>query len=286
MLVSDLVFDVLLFGALLLGGALDGFVSSTHGIASLMTVGAATYLAAQEASHTLEKRGAWTQESLWTSISLCTVGFIYYWWRNQSDGILLGLSIGLMLASLMLAIGLISGVAASWRSRGGALFGLFATFAGALVLGVLAGALVLALSQPAATLPLAWKIGVVALSLVVWKAREKMRPPAENEAPAPTPAAPETPTVANIYGVKSSPAPVAAPAPAPVTHRSLIPQRGSVFDRLAPALLLGALLLAFALSDSRLTAPISPRANAAPTEVAPGEAPLPTDAPMNAASSP
>jgi hypothetical protein len=282
MLVSDLVFDALLFGALLLGGVLDGLLPATHGAASLVAVGAATYLAAQEASHALEKRGIWTQESLWSSLSLCLLGFIYYWWRNQSDLILLGLSISLMLASLMLAIGFISGLSAAWRSGGTALGGLVVTMAGALLLGALAGALVLALSQPASILPLALKLGLVAFSLVVWKAREKMRPPHENATPATltSAAAPEAPTVANIYGVKASPSPVAAPTPTPVTHRSLIPRRGSVLDRFAPALVLGAGLLMFALSGSRLAEPISPRVIAqpsasdapfAPSEIAPAQ---------------
>jgi hypothetical protein len=263
MLVPDLLIDALVFGALLLGALADGAVPSTHGAASLLSVGAALYLAAQEASAWMERRKLWTQESLWTSLSLCAAGLAYYWWRNQSDLALLVLSIALMLSSLMVAIAIISALGAAIRDNAGAIVGLLISSVGALALGALAGACIIALGQPNSALPLAWKAGVVALSFVLWKAREKARPPAENQPEkAPAPVAEDAKRVVNLYGVKSVPekAP-AAPAPA-TSHRALIPQRGTVFDRLGPALVLGLLLLALAASSgSKLAAPIVTRAS-------------------------
>ena len=274
MLVSNLLVDILLFGALLLGVIVDGMVPSAHGAVSLFAVGAVLYLAAQEAAHALEKRGQWTQESLWTSISLCAAGLVYYWWRNQSDLALLGLSLGLMMASLMIAIGVIGAIGAATHGQIKALGGLIITLLGALFLGVLAGALVLALSQPNEILPLAWKIGVVILSALGWKLREKSIAATSNAtAVEEMPAAPivETPTattapgvevpafVQNIPGVKNASSHHAAEAQNAhhAAHRTLIPQRGTILDRFWPALVLGALLLFFAANGSKLVAPIS-----------------------------
>lgn len=268
MLVSDLLIDALVFGALLLGALLDGALPATHGAASLLAVGAALYLAAQEASAFLERRKVWTQESLWTSLALCTAGLAYYWWRNQSDLALLALSIALMLSSLMVAIGLISGLGAIFRGNAGAVGGLLGTVLGALALGAVGGGAIIALGQPNSSLPVAWKIGVVALSFVLWKAREKARPPLQN---APQPAAPveDDKRVVNIYGVKAAPQEAGAPAVASASHRALIPQRGTVFDRLGPALVLGLVLLGIAVSGSKLAAPITSRAVATETSTPP-----------------
>lgn len=264
MLVSNLLVDLLVFGALLLGALVDGAVPSTHGAASLIAVGGALYLAAQEISAFLDRRGMWTQESLWTSLALCTAGLAYYWWRNQSDLALLALSIALMLSSLMVAIGLISGIGAVFRGHKGAIGGLLASIAGALALGAVGGGAIIALGQPNSALPIAWKIGVVALSFVLWKAREKARPPIQNTMEAPTVSALDETRVVNVYGVKSAPEKSATPA-ASTSHRALIPQRGTVFDRLGPALILGLALLAIAASRSNLAAPITSRAVSAET---------------------
>ena len=263
MLVSNLLVDLLVFGALLLGALVDGALPSTHGAASLLAVGGALYLAAQEVSAFLDRRGLWTQESLWTSLALCTAGLAYYWWRNQSDLALLALSIALMLSSLMVAIGLISGIGAVFRGHKGAISGLLASILGALALGAVGGGAIIALGQPNSALPIAWKIGVVALSFVLWKAREKARPPVQNTMDAPGSAEDET-RVVNLYGVKSGPEKGATPA-ASTSHRALIPQRGTVFDRLGPALILGLALLAIAASRSNLAAPITSRAVATET---------------------
>lgn len=267
MLVSNLLVDLLVFGALLLGALVDGAVPSTHGAASLLAVGGALYLAAQEVSAFLDRRQMWTQESLWTSLALCTAGLGYYWWRNQSDLALLALSIALMLSSLMVAIGLISGLGAVLRGHKGAISGLVASIVGALALGAVGGGAIIALGQPNSALPIAWKIGVVALSFVLWKAREKARPPVQNtmDASAPVPAEDDK-RVVNLYGVKSAPEKSVSPA-ASTSHRALIPQRGTVFDRLGPALVLGLALLAIAASRSNLAAPITSRAVSAETIV-------------------
>ncbi len=278
MLVSNLLVDVLLFGALLLGAIVDGMIPSAHGAVSLFAVGAVLYLAAQEAAHTMEKRSLWTQESLWTSVSLCAMGLVYYWWRNQSDLALLGLSLGLMMASLMVAIGVIGAFGAAAHGQIKALGGLIFTLLAALVLGVLAGALILALSQPNEILPLTWKIGVVVLSALGWKLREKSLKPAQNATITESPTAPvaqpasttqasessvEVPAfVQNIPGATAN-ANATARAKAQSqnaphhTHRTLIPQRGTILDRFWPALVLGALLLFFAANGSKLVAPIS-----------------------------
>ncbi len=276
MLVPDLLIDALVFGALLLGALLDGALPATHGAASLLAVGAALYVVAQEASAFLDRRKVWTQESLWTSLALCTSGLAYYWWRNQSDLALLVLSIALMLSSLMAAIGLISGLGAIVRGNVGALGGLLSSILGALSLGAVGGGAIIALGQPNSSLPIAWKIGVVALSFVLWKAREKARPPEQNTpeaVPAVVPVEDEK-RVVNLYGVKAATDAASAAVPVQHSHRALIPQRGTVLDRLGPALLLGLVLLGIAISGSKLAAPISSRAVAtetsAPTQSTPG----------------
>jgi hypothetical protein len=268
MLVSDLLVDAFVFGALLLGAMLDGALPATHGAGSLLAVGAALYLAAQEASAFLERRKVWTQESLWTSLSLCTAGLAYYWWRNQSDLALLALSVALMLSSLMVAISFISGVGAIVRGNAGAFGGLLGSLLGALALGAVGGGAIIALGQPSSSLPLAWKIGVVVLSFVLWKAREKARPPQQNtlETAAPV-VAEDDKRAANIYGVKAGEAASVAPATSG-SHRAVVPQRGTVFDRLGPVLVLGLVLLAIASSGSKLAAPITSRAVATETSAA------------------
>lgn len=272
MLVSDLLIDLLVFGALLVGALVDGALPVTHGAASLLAVGAALYLAAQEVSAFLDRRKMWTQESLWTSLALCTAGIAYYWWRNQSDLALLALSIALMLSSLMVAIGLISGIGAVLRGNAGAVGGLLASIVGALALGAVGGGAIIALGQPNSALPLAWKLGVIGLSFVLWKAREKARPPLQNTLEAvPSPIEDEK-RVVNLYGIKVAPQDSEAPVHS-TSHRALIPQRGTVFDRLGPALVLGLVLLAIAASGSKLAAPITSRAVATETVAPEGSTP-------------
>src|SRR5688500_1662452 len=108
MVVSNGLFDALLFGLLLLGLGLDYAIPQLHGTAFLLACGAALYMAAQEWSDSLERRGLWTQESLATALALSIGGFIYFRGRNGSDLALLVMSIGLMMASLMVAIATLS----------------------------------------------------------------------------------------------------------------------------------------------------------------------------------
>ena len=74
MILPNLAFDALLFGALLLAAAIDSAFPVTHGAASLLVVGGATYWAAQELSEWILRRIGWSQESLATSLALCTGG--------------------------------------------------------------------------------------------------------------------------------------------------------------------------------------------------------------------
>lgn len=205
MLVSNRLFDVVLFGALLIAAVIDGMFPALHGAASLLAVGAATYVAAQELSSLLDRRGWWTQESLATSLALCAAGFIYYWWRNQSDFALLALSVGLMMASLMATIAVISGVGVALRDgSANSLVSLALIVIGGLGLGVLAGMLTLALGRTGSDASPVSKIVVVGLALIVWKLRENLRPPISNASTSEIRAseiATNSPTVArNLYG--------------------------------------------------------------------------------------
>lgn len=252
MLLPDLIFDLLLFGALLLGAALDGIFPVLHGVTSLLTVGAATYIAAQEGHEFLERRGWWSQESLWTSVALCAVGFLYFGQRNQSDLSLLGLSIGLMLASLMVTIALLSSLSATIRDVSPRpLMGFLVSSGGALALGALAGLLALALGRDGAQASLATKLLPIVCALALWKLRETVRPPRDNsslltalrpEATLTVHAAAATyESIAAEAEAKSNPLPEPI---APLSHRALIPRRGTLLDRLWPALIVGALLIA------------------------------------------
>jgi len=254
MLLPDLIFDLLLFGALLLGAALDGVFPILHGAASLLTVGAATYIAAQEGHEFLERRGWWSQESLWTAAALCATGFLYFGQRNQSDLSLLGLSIGLMLASLMVTIALLSSLSAAVRDASPRpLMGFLVSSGGAIALGGMAGLLALALGRDGAQASLATKLLPIVCALALWKLRETVRPPRDNSAlstalsaeatPAPHAAAATYEAIAAESTSNSNPNPLPEPI-APLSHRALIPRRGTLLDRLWPALIGGALLIA------------------------------------------
>jgi len=245
MLVSDLLFDIILFGVLLVASVVDFLFPVLHGVATLFAVGAATYIAAQELGDALTQRRWWTQESLATSLSLSTAGFIYYWWRNQSDLALLVLSIGLMMASLMVTISVIAAIGAAIKDKSPKpLIGLVLTTAGAFALGLLAGVL---------TLNAALTISLTAIiSLILWKVRENINPPVQNamsqgvlsasaaDQPNLTTAGAATPPAISREAGSE------AMAPRPLAHPSgrwmLVPQRGTLLDRFLPVLVLGALL--------------------------------------------
>lgn len=241
MVVSNNIFDVILFGALLLAALVDGFVPGTAGAVALLIAGGAVYIGAQEWCDGLIRRKLWTQDAFSTAIALSVLGFIYFWWRNTSDFALLILSIGLMMASLMITIGIIAAFAASFKERTPMpLLGLVLTFLGAFSLGVFGGVLALFLGGGAG-----WtaKLLVVGVALFVWKLRETLRPPAANEH-----AANETVAV--------------APSEVHAMRWALIPRGGTLLDRFVPVLVLAALMF-FNVKQSDTSTAWSPTSPAA-----------------------
>jgi phosphatidylglycerophosphate synthase len=118
MVVPDLIFDIVLFGVLLLALLLDNvfpFSPQLHGSVTLLAVGLATYVAAQEMSEALDRRKWWAQESLATALAIATLAFVYYFKRNDSDLALLGLSIALMMTALMVLISVIAALGTAWN---------------------------------------------------------------------------------------------------------------------------------------------------------------------------
>ena len=238
MILPNLAFDALLFGLLLIAAAIDSAFPVTHGAASLLVVGGATYWAAQELAEWLLRRLGWSQESLATSLSLCMAGFIYFWLRNQSDFALLALSIGLMMGSLMLAISILAALSAAFREgRATPLVGWLATAILSVTLGTAVGFAVLVLGQSGMThLPL--KIGGIAGALILWKLREMLSPPAVN-AHYTQPGAQEI-------------------APPQDQRVALFPQRGTLLDRLVPVLILGIIAVIAARGMVSLDLPTTP----------------------------
>lgn len=238
MILPNLAFDALLFGLLLLAAAIDSAFPITHGAASLLVVGGATYWAAQELAEWLVRRVGWSQESLATSLSLCTASFFYFWLRNQSDFALLALSIGLMMGSLMLAISVLAAFSGTFREgQVTPLIGWLATALLSLLLGIAVGFVVIVLGQSGmANLPL--KIGGIAGALVLWKLRESLAPPAVN-AHYTQPGAQEI-------------------APPQEQRVALFPQRGTLLDRLVPILILGLIATFAARGAISLDLPTTP----------------------------
>ena len=233
MVVSNLIFDIVLFGALLLAAVADGALPQTFGVATLIAVGAAIYIGAQEWCDTLLRLRQWTQDALSTAVALSTLGFIYFWWRNPGDFALLVLSIGLMMASLMLAIAILAAFGAAFKERSAKpLIGMLLTIIGAFALGILGGVLVLFLGGGASLLSKAIVIGV---SVFAWKIREMIRPPAANVHA----------DGSNIINGKKPATPTDFDLNLPSTHAArwaLIPRGGTLLDRLAPVLFLAAIL--------------------------------------------
>jgi hypothetical protein len=226
MIVSNLLFDVILFGVLLIAAIVDRVLPQLAGAVSVVAVGAATYMAAQEWSDALQKRRAWTQEALSTAVALSVLGFIYFWWRNQSDLVLLVLSIGLMMASLMVAIATIAACGSAIKELSAApIGGWLLTLLGALSLGVLGGVLALFLGGGATLFA---KVLVLGISLFIWKIREALRPPAANA---------HTPVQSGAARESD-----AALLSSQAQNWFLIPRRGTLLDRFVPVLVLGALL--------------------------------------------
>lgn len=241
MVLPNLAFDALMFGLLLLAAAIDSVFPITHGAATLLIVGGATYWAAQELSDALLRRVGWTQESLATSVALCSGGFLYYWFRNSSDLSLLALSIGLMMGALMVAISILASLNSTMKEGSATpLVGWVVTVISSLALGVTGGILAIVLGLSLSdSLPL--KIGGILGAYVLWKLREKMAPPSVN------------PHFQEVTA--QSAAPSAAIVPLRV---ALFPQRGTLLDRLFPLLVAGVLLLALTKNGIQLSLPSSP----------------------------
>jgi hypothetical protein len=251
MVVSNLVFDVILFGALLLAALIDGFFPATGGVVSLLVAGGAVYIAAQEWCDSLARRKLWTQDAFSTAVALSVLGFIYFWWRNTGDFALLILSIGLMMASLMVAIGIIAAVGAMFKEGAvAALSGFVLTFLGAFALGVFGGVLTLLLSSPVGLLP---QLLVIGVALFVWKLRENMRPPLANEHAT----------------EKDLVVPVSSSAHA--FRWALIPRGGTLLDRFVPVLVLAVIMFFMGrqvVTPDQITAPVAAQPDNAATEPA------------------
>lgn len=248
MVVRNSLFDVLLFGLLAVAVLLDFFLPDVfHGVATAVIVAAITYSAAQDLAHGLTKRHVWSQESLATSVALCALGYLFYFGRNDADIILVVLSIGLMMASLMALIAIVACIGTAWHERSASpLLGFIVTTVGALLLGLAAGLLVLLLTAPL-TLPI--RLGVVIVGAIAWKLRGLARKSA--------------PVLSSTNDGSEELAPV---------HSGwLLPQGGTVLDRLVPLLIIGA--LAFIVLRPTSSSELLPGATAQPSGVQTSNAP-------------
>lgn len=236
MVLPNLAFDALMFGLLLLAAAVDSTLSITHGALSLLIIGGATYWAAQELSDSVLRRVGWSQESLATSVAVCSGGFLYFLLRNSSDLALLALSIGLMMGALMVSISVLAAFSGAFKEGTATpVMGWLVTCGSSLALGLAAGTLAIAMGLDSASL-LPLKIGAVIVALVLWKVREKVAPPSVN----PHFQEATTQDVASL----------------PIQSRvALFPQRGTLLDRLFPMLVVGVLLAAVSRREgpSRVT---------------------------------
>ena len=175
MIISSALFDLILFGGLLVAVGIDAAMPGWAGAVTLIAVAAALYVASTELSNRLAHRKQWTQEALSSGLALSSLFFIYWWWANRSDLALLALSIVLMMTALMLTISVISCVNAMWSQKSGApLAGFAMTALGGIVLGALAGPLTLGIGA-------IYKVVAIVIGGVIWKARESFSPAQEEE---------------------------------------------------------------------------------------------------------
>ncbi|MCS6859441.1 MAG: hypothetical protein NZT92_03870 [Abditibacteriales bacterium] len=122
MATPDIVFDLVLFGALLLAAMVDRTTPTLAGGALLVVTGVWTYLSAMDLSDWLRQRRVRAHESLLTSLAISVLGIVYYTthWRARlfttagENLVLLVLSIVLMMTALMAAISVMTMVA-DWR---------------------------------------------------------------------------------------------------------------------------------------------------------------------------
>jgi len=170
MIISSVLFDLILFGGLLIAVGIDAAMPGWAGAATLIAVAAAVYVASTELSHRLGQHKQWTQEALSSGLALSSLFFIYWWWANHSDLALLALSIVLMMTALMLTIAIISCVNAMWNQKSAApLAGFLMTAIGGIILGALAGPLTLGFG-------VMYKVIAIVIGGVIWKARERLSP--------------------------------------------------------------------------------------------------------------
>ncbi len=235
MVVPNSLFDVLLFGVLAIALALDVlFGAQLHGVATVLAVGLATYLTAQELSRTLTRRQIWTQESLATAVALSAAGFLYYWGRNDADVILVVLSLGFMMTSLMMLIAIVAAIAATLHGKGlSPIFGWIATFVGALVLGSAAGMLILVLTSG-----LSWplRLALLAIGFALAKMRELSKK------------APQNAALNDVSSTRSAAQNADEAARTAAVHAggwTLVPERGTLLERFVPILVIGALAFIF-----------------------------------------
>lgn len=132
MATPDIVFDLVLFGALMLAAMVDRAMPTLAGGALLVVTGVGTYLSAMDLSDWLQQRRVRAHESLLTSLAISVLGVVYYTTHWQAhlfttageNLVLLGLSIVLMMTALMAAIAVIAMVAdwhlspAEWGGAG------------------------------------------------------------------------------------------------------------------------------------------------------------------------
>lgn len=229
MILSDLFFDVLLFGALILAVVCDALVPASWGVATLIVLGFFLYLASEDGA-TIARRAGWGQESLASGVAVSTFGFIYFWWRNNSDTAATALHICLMLSALMALIGIVAAIAAAAHERSARpILGLLATVGIAFAIGALGGVALLFLTGKAA---LVLKLAVIAASLVAWLVRARL------------PHKPATSTVENASASQPDKTLEKAAEEATLVARLVRPQNRLALDRLAPLLILGALAFA------------------------------------------
>jgi hypothetical protein len=211
MIISSALFDLILFGGLLIAAGIDAAMPGWAGAATLLAVAAALYVASTELSHRLGQNKQWTQEALSSGLALSALFFIYWWWANHSDLALLTLSIVLMMTALMLTIAIISCVNAMWNQKSAApLAGFLMTAIGGIVLGALAGPLTLGFG-------VMYKVIAIVIGGVIWKARERLSPAQEEEVKVESDEAGE--------------------------RWVLLPKGGRSLDRLVPVLVFGVFLM-------------------------------------------
>jgi len=238
MILPNLLFDVVVFGLMAVAVLLDALQPVTSGAATLLMLGFLVFLTSEDAAH-LARRTGWGQESYASGIAVSIAGFVYFWWRNNSDTAATALHICLMLSALMVLIGIVAAFGAALKEkRARPVMGLVVTSITAVVLGAAGGQAILFWTSTA-TLPL--KLAVLAAGFVVSLAASRVgRKPAAATAAATAATATSTGTAAHdaVAQVAAAHEAVAHDAAAP---RVLMPAGGTTLDRALPLILLGAL---------------------------------------------